>query len=328
MKNNTNDSRKKTSNSFFTGVIALVFLVIGYQTALFIQKAAVAHIVANRDHPDTVYIYLDEQGGRGPVVPESAAVPERSDRKPSYSGKSRETGERYAGPDGNGARQQVAVRRVNAPHGKQATAIRQQHASRQYQSFHFNPNTASVEELQLLGFSLKQAQSIDNYRKKGGRFRRRADFAKSFVVADSVYRRLEPYIDIPKTDINTADSAAFDALPGIGGYFASQMVRYRQRLGGYSCKEQLLDIRHFDEEKLSGLEELITVSPVDPYPLWSLPEDSLYRHPYIGSAARSIVFYRQNNPRDKWTLEGLRQATVLSDESYRNLSRCRIALPK
>ena len=74
------------------------------------------------------------------------------------------------------------------------------------------------------------------YRNKGGKFRRKSDFARSFVVSDSIYKRLEPYIDIPLIDLNLADSAAFDSLPGIGGWFASKMLAYRKELGGYSYK--------------------------------------------------------------------------------------------
>ena len=184
----------------------------------------------------------------------------------------------------------------------------------------------SVNDLRRLGFSLKQAESIDNYRKKGGKFRRKEDFAKSYVVADSVYRRLEKYIDIPLLDINRADSAEFDALPGIGGYFAAKMVEYRSRLGGYSCKEQLMEIYHLDNEKYSRFSDLITVGEFRPFRLWTMPADSLKLHPYIRNwkTANAIVLYRDNNPRELWTVEGLRNAGILDDAAAVRLSRCRI----
>ena len=49
--------RSKLSESFVKGVIALVFLMIGYQTAVFMHSAAVLKIAADRDVPDTVVIY-------------------------------------------------------------------------------------------------------------------------------------------------------------------------------------------------------------------------------------------------------------------------------
>jgi len=304
---------KKTGspgNSFKVGAIALVFLVIGYQVALFVHKAAVTRIVADRDHPDTVYV-VDKALAEEVLGKETGGV-----APSTMTGGS-------SGADGN----TVTVRKpsVRTP---EVERIREKAAPRRVESFRFNPNTVSMEELKRLGFSEKQAQSILNYRAKGGRYRRPADFAKSYVVADSVYQRLKPYIDIPRIDINRADSAAFETLPGIGPYFAAKMVSYRKELGGYSHPEQLMDIYHFDREKYDGLKDLITCSPPEPYPLWTLPETELARHPYLSKAeAHSIVLYRTHQPKDTWTLDGLQKAGILSDDHYSKLSRCIFASP-
>jgi DNA uptake protein ComE-like DNA-binding protein len=290
--------KKQTpTSSFVAGAIALLFLIIGYEVALFVHKAAVLRIAANRDHPDTVYVYE-----RFPVKPgmKDSTVMADSDRP--------------------------SIVRHEAPHEPAVVAVREKLAPRRVESFRFNPNTVSVEDLQRLGFSQKQAQSIENYRNKGGRFRRPADFAKSFVVSDSVYKRLEKYIDIPLLDINKADSAALLALPGIGPYFAGKMVSYRERLGGYSSPDQLLEIYHFDQAKLDGLRDLITCSQPKPYGLWTLPEEDLARHPHISKAeAHGIVLYRRHNAPGACTVEGLRKAGVLSEEHSAALSRCLIA---
>ena len=294
------DKRERMSESFVVGVIAIVFLVIGYQTALFIHRAAVLKIVADRDVPDTVYVY-DQVGVRNP-----SDVPDEL----------KDT-----------VRKTVTVRR-DARHAPLAESVRSSMPVRKVESFPFDPNTVSVEDLCRLGFSPKQARSIDNYRSKGGRFRRKSDFARSYVVSDSLFRRLEPYIDIPLTDLNKADSASLDALPGIGSWFATAIIRHRTALGGFSHKEQLMDIRNFDREKYEGLKDLVTVSEdgIRPYPLWSLPADSLRRHPYIDGyeTARAIVLYRQNNPKEKWTVTGLYEAGILSEEAAGKLSVCRI----
>lgn len=67
------------------------------------------------------------------------------------------------------------------------------------QLFPFNPNTVSLDSLTLLGFSVKQAQTILRYREKGGRFRRKEDFAKIYTVSPEMYERLYPYITLPTT---------------------------------------------------------------------------------------------------------------------------------
>ena len=290
------DSPKKTkvSAGFKAGTISIAFIVIGYQSALLVDHAAELRIVSNRDRPDTVYV-VREQAREG----EEERI--------------------------------VSVQRHPSEHHELARRTYERSPGRKVETFRFNPNTVSLEDLRRLGFTEKQAQSIDAYRQKGGRFRRSSDFAKSYVVSDSVFRRLEPYIDIPKTDINKADSAAFDALPGIGPYFAAKMVSFREELGGYSSTEQLMDIYNFDREKYDALKDLVTCSPPDrPFRLWSLPVDSLRLHPYVRSwqRARSIVFYRDHNPPENLTVEGLLKAGILDSLSAARLSRCAIAPPE
>ena len=291
--------RQKTlRSSFTTGAIALVFLIIGFEVALFVHKAAVTRLVADRDRPDTVYVV------------ERVRIPTKTDAEPMEEE-----------PD------TIFVRRPSA-HSPEAVRIREKSSPRRVETFRFNPNTISLEDLMRLGFSEKQAQSIVNYRAKGGRFRRPADFAKSYVVADSVFERLEPFISIPRIDINKADSTAFETLPGIGPYFASKMVSYRTSLGGYSYPEQLMEIYHFDQKKYDGLKDLVTCSTPAPYPIWALSERELARHPYISrDEAHSIVLYRTHQPPETWTLEGLHKAGVLSEEHNRKLSRCVLADP-
>jgi DNA uptake protein ComE-like DNA-binding protein len=278
--------------SFLTGVIALVFMLVGYQTALLVHRAAVLKIAANRDEPDTVYIQVHE-----PV----------QEHEPP-----------------------VTVTKSSS-HSLHAQTVRRNLPYKAPQSFRFNPNTVSVEELCRLGFTQRQAESIDAYRRKGGRFHRRSDFAKSYVVSDSIYRRLEKYIDIPLVDINAADSTALDDLPGIGGWYASKIIEYRKLLGGYSYKEQLMDIYRFDQERYDRICDLIEVGRegVVPFDLWGLPADSLCKHPYIRNmeTARSIVLYRLNVPKDKWTVDALEREGILSHEDASRLMKCIIVSP-
>lgn len=315
--------REKNSKSKFTvskscliGIIALVFLVIGYQAALFVHRAAVMTIEAKRDSPDTIYIYAPESGNLPESIPESSTAARKDNPA--------------ASPSING--NEIVVQRRNAEHSPRVEAVRRSTAVKEVRCFNFDPNTASIEDLCLLGFSPKQAASIDAYRQKGGRFHRKSDFAKSYVVSDSVYLRLEPYIVIPKLDLNLADSAQFDALPGIGGFFASKMVEYRQKLGGYSSKEQLMEIYKFDSERYGSIEDLVTVSPenVTPYPLWRLGSEELALHPYIRSksVAQAIVMFRTNTKKSLWSIERLASEGILNEEAARKLSGIIIEPPE
>lgn len=178
--------------------------------------------------------------------------------------------------------------------------------------------------MQRLGFSEKQALSIVNYRERGGRFHRAEDFGKSYVVADSVFRRLKPYIVIPKVNINTADSAAFDALPGIGPYYAAWMVKYRTELGGYACTGQLMELYKFDEERFSKISDLIECPDPKYFDLWGSSQAELAVHPAIRSynTARSIELYKKNTASEFWTIPDLLEAGVINETQAVKLTRC------
>lgn len=340
---------KGLTRSEVVAVIAIVFLIVGYQTAVFINKAALSAISAKREAPDTVYVIDPALAQRllGEVASEHPSDLESSgDRSPAGKSSSRKISSPPVHP-GNGPVSGITIRKPSASRAKISgnasanSSANKSSSGRSYASpsgrpssdaelFRFDPNKVSVEDLCRLGFSQRQAESIDAYRLKGGRFRRKSDFAKSYVVSDEMFARLEPYIDIPLLDLNLADSAAFDALPGVGGYFASRMVRYRNELRGYSTPLQLLEIRKFDTTKYELVRDLVCVNPstVRPYPLWTLPEDSLRLHPYISPrAAHSIVIFRENNPREAWSVDALLDAGIIDPTCAEKLRSCILSPP-
>ena len=102
------------SESFIVGVIAIVFLIMGYQTALFIHQAAVMKITANRDNPDTVYVRIPMSRDSTAGVSDSKA-----------SGAEAETVRRYAG------------------HSPRAREVRDNVPRKTVETFRFDPNTVS-----------------------------------------------------------------------------------------------------------------------------------------------------------------------------------------
>ena len=354
---------KGLTRSEVVAVIAIVFLIVGYQTAVFINKAALSAIAAKRESPDTVYVIDPALAQRllGEVASEHSPGLEYSgDRSPAGKSSDRKISSPPEHP-GNGPVSGITIRKPAAsraiisgnastsarssakvsssarssakvsPSGRSSAKVAPSgRPASDAELFRFDPNKVSVEDLCRLGFSQRQAESIDAYRLKGGRFRRKSDFAKSYVVSDEMFARLEPYIDIPLLDLNLADSAAFDALPGVGGYFASRMVRYRNELRGYSTPLQLLEIRKFDSSKYELVRDLVFVNPstVRPYPLWTLPEDSLRLHPYISlRVAHGIVIFRENNPREAWSVDALLDAGIIDPTCAEKLRSCILSPP-
>ncbi len=194
---------------------------------------------------------------------------------------------------------------------------------RRIESFRFDPNTVSENDLVRLGLSPKQAASIGNYRSKGGRFRKKEDFAKMYVVSDSLYARLEPYIDIQKLELNSADSAALVGLKGIGPFYARKILSYRERLGGFCDVGQILEVEGLDSARFSGFRDDIYVDTarIVKIDIWRDSAALLARHPYIGEkGVRRIERFRKVYDSTLWSIDNLLKEHVLTPEQFSRLS--------
>jgi competence protein ComEA len=60
-------------------------------------------------------------------------------------------------------------------------------------------------------------------------------------------------------DLNSADAAALDALPGVGPATAMAILSYREQAGPFSSVDELLEVRGIGEAKLEQLRPLVRV---------------------------------------------------------------------
>lgn len=60
-------------------------------------------------------------------------------------------------------------------------------------------------------------------------------------------------------DLNTADVAALDTLPGVGPATAAAIVDHREQHGPFASVDDLLDVRGIGEAKLAALRDLVRV---------------------------------------------------------------------
>lgn len=62
-----------------------------------------------------------------------------------------------------------------------------------------------------------------------------------------------------RVNLNTADAAALDTLPGVGPATAAKILAWRDRNGRFSSIEDLLDVGGIGEAKLDAIRDLVTV---------------------------------------------------------------------
>ena len=201
-------------------------------------------------------------------------------------------------------------------------------ASKQAERFVFDPNTADSTQLLRLGLQPWQVRNIYKYRSKGGIYRKKEDFARLYGLTVKQYRELEPYIRIssdylpastlverkerPEREhyerdtlrypvkiqenehivLNTADTAQLRKVPGIGSYYAKEIVRHGQWLGGYVSVNQLDEIEDFPKDA----KKYFVIQNAHPKKLNvnKLSLAQLRRHPYINYyMAKAITDYRR-----------------------------------
>ena len=301
---------EKQSKGVASGMVALIFLVLGFQLAVFVikvverpERRVEPGMTATTDATVTTVItdttVASEAAG---VFSEPRAFFRERDEK------TERRSERNVPPARRSERNVQPGRR----------------SERSYESFPFDPNTVSLADLQRLGLTLRQAETIDHYRSKGGRFRTKDDFRKMYVVTDSLFARLEPFIKIPKVELNAADSAALVSLRGIGPYYARKILDYRERLGGFLNKAQLLEIEGLDEERLAGFVDDVEIDTTrcSRLDLWHTTDSILARHPYLGEkGARSITRYKKLYDTTRWTFADLEKEHALSKENIEKLKK-------
>jgi competence ComEA-like helix-hairpin-helix protein len=243
----------------------------------------------------------------------------------------------------------------DGPNVKEIESNIKTNSTKQSERFNFNPNNLSAEKWARLGLSDKQIRTIKNYEAKGGKFRKKEDLKKMYCIKSDLYESLEPYISIeplqatfengevrsnnssgnertPKTstiiksataiiELNSADSAMLTTIKGIGAFYAKTIIKYRNSLGGFCSKEQLMEVWKFDQEKYNLIERYVSVdaSKIKKVNINTCEADQL-KSPYVRwNVANAIVSYRKQHGAFK-TIDDIKKTDLVDDETLRKIA--------
>ena len=130
--------------------------------------------------------------------------------------------------------------------------------------------------------------------------------------------KYKPYTKRTEKDVmvelNSADTLQLQELRGIGPGFARRIVKYREKLGGYYAKEQLMEVYGFTDSLYKQVSPHVTVdaSKIQKLNINELGIAELKRHPYISFfEAKAIVEYR--NSLKSGRIESLDELAKLPD---------------
>lgn len=240
----------------------------------------------------------------------------------------------------------AAAAKIEIPHEKINKEADKSSARPVY--FNFDPNGLSESNWLKLGLSHKQIQVIRNYELKGGKFFRKEDLKKIYSISEKQYSMLEPFIKIGNTDvlsgkktvkanyksagisentlrpiieINAADSLELERIRGIGPAFASRIIRFRKRIGGFYRKEQLLEIYGMDSLKYDQLKDQIQVNSglITKLNINTFTFEEIRHHPYLNyKQMNAIIQYRTQHGSYK-SIDDLRKIAILNEEIIRKI---------
>lgn len=210
--------------------------------------------------------------------------------------------------------------------------------------FYFDPNTLNEAGWQRLGVRDKTIATIQKYLSKGGKFRQPEDIDKIWGLSDADIERLLPYVrienrqtttndaeaavhkpvDEPKKyvpaiiDINTADTSALIALPGIGSKLSQRIINFRDKLGGFYKIEQVAETFGLPDSTFQKIKNRLNISStsVKQFNINTATVDELKAHPYFRYAiANAIVQYR-NQHGNFAAVDDLKKVAPVTDEVF------------
>jgi DNA uptake protein ComE-like DNA-binding protein len=218
--------------------------------------------------------------------------------------------------------------------------------------FHFDPNTLEEKDWEGMGMDPKITKNILRYREKGGKFRDSEGFRNIYGMNDELFAILSPYIRIEKKqsayqtiksgtdfrekepfaanaereqvliELNSTDSASLLALPGIGPSFAGRIIKYRNKLGGFQHKEQLLEVNGLDSARFNLFCKQVTTDTalIQKIDINTVTFKDLLKHPYFEYYLVKAVFNKKDELKNYDSIGQLRSLPVMYEELYDKIS--------
>ncbi len=182
-------------------------------------------------------------------------------------------------------------------------------------SYHgyFDPNSCDSTTLSSFGFNRFQTKNVLRYRNNGGHFNRSEDLLKIYGIDSLFFNSIKKHIKIKDTatkavaslpvksyrvELNSADSVDLVKLKGIGAVYAARIIKYRNLLGGFYSKKQLLEVYNFPKETYVNIESKISVDTtlIKKIRIDFAEYNDLLRHPYLNKKqVKAILTYRDKN---------------------------------
>jgi DNA uptake protein ComE-like DNA-binding protein len=144
------------------------------------------------------------------------------------------------------------------------------------------------------------------------------DYGNFRSEVDKFLQAQETFEKAQLIEINTADTAALISLPGIGPYFANRIMKYRDLLGGYYMKKQLLEVYGMDSIRYGQFRNSIIVdtSKLRKIIINQVEFKDLLRHPYFDYELVKCIFNFRQKKKIIKSVEELGNLECINDSLF------------
>ena len=224
-------------------------------------------------------------------------------------------------------------------------SLKAQEKAKQYTISPFNPNFISDYKAYILGISAQELSRLQVFRETGKYVNSAKEFQEVTGVSDSLLATIAPLFKFPdwvskkkegssytydnktsakiiKKDLNTATAEDLLPIRGIGEKLSERILKYRERLGGFSSKKQLGEIYGLSEEVISEIWryfDLLSPAHVTKIELNQASKKELSKIPYLSyREVEALLIFRS----ERGNLSSLNdlQAINFSAEKIEQLS--------
>jgi competence ComEA-like helix-hairpin-helix protein len=203
----------------------------------------------------------------------------------------------------------------------------------------FNPNQYSFEDWVKLGLSQKQAAVVMKFTNRG--INSNEELKKIFVIPEELFNKIKDSTYYPQKetltkierelnqdrptavliDLNKSSIEDFTKINGIGPFYAKQIIRYREQLGGYHSKEQLLEVWKMNLETYEKLKDYIFIQKgeINKISLNSTNINELNNHPYLNwNQANSIIKMKEQRGGFN-SINDIKESILIDEETFEKL---------
>ena len=224
-------------------------------------------------------------------------------------------------------------------------SLKAQEKAKQYTISPFSPNFISDYKAYILGISAQELSRLQVFRETGKYVNSAKEFQEVTGVSDSLLATIAPLFKFPdwvskkkdgsfysydnktsakivKKDLNTATVEDLLPIRGIGEKLSERILKYRERLGGFSSKKQLGEVYGLSEEVITEVWkyfDLLSPAQITKIDLNLASKKELSKVPYLNyKEVEALLIFRS----EQGNLSSLKdlQAIGFSQEKIEQLS--------